>query len=789
MLSRFREHKESSPEHLPLTDSKIKSLPVKHGDRIRRLMELTRSLKSSVGHQCDIELPRIVILGDPLAQQTSLLECVTGVKIPREFEHDQRAPIEFRMINVMEVDWSCQVKIRYDYTSQNFKQSPEHVEETNFGEMISEPSKVEGALREAHSYLLREHAATAPRSSNLEAASGTATNKLILSKRAFCKNVVCLEIRGRAVVDLTLVTLPNFIQSHSNRALQDFVLSDYLETNCYVVLLTHGLDRLQVHPAFGLAQRVDPTGNRIIGLFNCLDAAQVAQSSPTANLTRVIQSGFRAFRSGSVTKAPPYLPSKPGDSLSRQRSNKSIRAPRAAWKVMRWQNPYFSEATFESTFDDSELVIFFGEIFSELLQESIPKLLGITSQIYSLSSPMTTATKKTGDDTNDSSFCHVYTTCFKDINRLVTSTIAGEELGDEIEAIYEGLGYRAFSDLPLFVPVPRQEDDLPAFKQLTELADMSLYPEAYRTTDPKKIDIRSRRPRIYLADVQDHLSHMKSLNHPKLSGIGHAFCQKTPLMDLPISKWKSHAHDALSQVFQLLQDAVNRIIDQRCSKTPSFQPRIRKLVYLRLDDIFSAAKKSLQTVLEFELVPYTQSLRRLLEIRAGLMEKYHLSCHLLNVGKEKGSPKLTKRGGIYQSASGNKAVSLENRGSPSLDKTDPKLKGWDVEVNACAEASAYLDLALSNLLETTSKIIERELLEELETCDPAQFSPALETEVVEMTASSDPDDHQSPKSPGTSLLHRSNLDPPSKVLNLVGEIQNIIQDETEELLLLDPFQC
>lgn len=661
------------------------------------------------------------------------------------------------------------------------------MEETNFGEMINDPSTVEGALREAHSYLLREHAATAPQSSNLEAASG-GTNTSILSKRAFCKNVVCLEIRGRTVVDLTLITLPNFIQSHSNRALQDFLLSDYLETNCYVVLLTHGLDRLQVHPAFGLAQRADPTGNRIIGLFNCLDAAQAAQSSPTANLTRVIQSGFRAFRSGSVTKAPSCLPLKSSDSLSRQRSNKSIRAPRAAWKVMRWQNPYYSEATFESTFDDPELAIFFGEIFSELLQLSIPKLLGITSQIYSLSSPINTVTKKTGDDANDSSFCRVYTTCVKDINRLVTSTIAGEELGDEIEAIYEALGCRAFSDLPLFVPVPRQEDDLPAFKQLTELADMSLYPEAYRTTDPKKIDIRSRRPRVYLTDVQDHLTHMKSLNPLKSSGSAHAFCQKTPLMDLPISKWKSHAHDALSQVFRLLHDAANRIIDQRCSKTPSLQPRISKLINLRLNDIFSAAQKSLQTVLESELVPYTQSLRKLLEIRAGLIEKYHLCCHLLNVGKEKSSPKLTKRGGMYQPASGNKAVSLENRGSPSLDKSDPKLKGWDVEVNACAEASAYLDLALSNLLETTSKIIERELLEEIETCDLAQFSPALETEVVEMITTSDPD-HQSPKSLATSLLHRSNLDPPSKVLDLVGEIQNIIQDETEELLLLDPFQC
>ncbi|OAV90520.1 hypothetical protein, variant [Puccinia triticina 1-1 BBBD Race 1] len=746
---------------LQLSTQQLEELPVKHADRIRRLMELTRSLKSSMGHQCDIELPKIVVLGGPLTKQNSLLECITGVELPREFEHDQRAPIEFRLINTIETDWGCRVKIRYDYTRQNYKQIPEHVEEITFGEMISDPKKVEGALREAHSYLLdSDRCVTASRGSHPETASG-GTEKSIQSGCPFSKNVICLETRGRSVVDLTLVTLPNFTRIHSNRALQDFVVSDYLETNCCIVLLINGSDRPQVHPDFGLAQQVDPMGSRIIGLFSCPDVAEVAHSSSTANLTRAIQSGFRALRSGSVTKGPSYSPSKPDASLARQISNRSIRGTTTAWKAMRWQDPFFSEVKFASTFDGSELVIFFGEIFSELLQQSIPRLLGITSQIYTLQSPMNIAPAKPGDDIRDRSFYQVYATCATEINRFVARTIAGEELGSEIEEVYEELGSRAFSDLPLFVPVPRREDDLPAFKQLSELADMNLYPEAYRTTDPQKIDIRSRRPRVYLKEVQDYLRHMKSVNCPGSPGAVHPFCEKTPLMDLPILKWKSHAHDALSQVFRLLQGAIDRIINQRCTRTPSFQPKISEFIYLRLNDIFSEAQKSLDTTLEFELVPYTQCLQQLLTLRASILETYQLSCHLLDRGEEKRTPDLTKRGAMHQPGLRNGWMSFESRGAASLERSKPKLNGWEVEVNACAEASAYLDLALRNLLEITSMTIEKELLDEMDTCDLAKFS----------------------------LSTPSNPAPPSAVLHLVGEIQNIIQDETEELLLLDPFQC
>ncbi|POV96241.1 hypothetical protein PSHT_15256 [Puccinia striiformis] len=741
MLSRFRDpYRETRPE--PVSND-LKSPPVKSAERFRRLVELTDSLKSSVGHRCDLKLPKIVILGGPLVKQIPLLECITGVKVPQEFEHNQRAPIEFRLINTIEADWYCQVKIIHG-TLKNSQQDPAHVED--FGEMIRDPSKVEGALREAHSHLLRrECSAIGSRTNHVEVVSGGTENS---SQRihSFSKNVICLEIQGRSVVDLTLVTLPV--------TLHQFILDDHLATNCCIVLLTPESARLQAHQAFDLVQKVDPKGHRTIVWL---------QSFP-----------IRLWGKSSLPS-----PSKPNDPVSRQGSFKSTRAPMAAWKVMRWQGPLFSEAVLEGAYDDPELVTYLGELFSELLNHSMSKLLGITSEIYSSPSSINSTSPEADENTRENEFSYAYAACAAEINDLATSTIIGDELGGEIEAIYELLGYRAFVDVPMFVPLPRKEDDHPAFKQLSELADTSLYPPAHQTTEPQMTDIRSRRPKVYLTEVQAHMKR-------KSSGNSHPFSEKTPLMDLPMVKWKSCAHDALSQVIRLLEDTVDMIIEQHCARNPSFQPKIKELVYSRLAVVFSAARESLHKALESELVPYTQSLQKLLGMRASLLETYHLSHHLLDRGDVKRGPVLTKKGDRHMPAtSPTSFMPLESRGTFQVEKSQPKTNGWDAEVNACAEAAAYLNVALRNLLETTSMIIERDLLEEVATCDLAQYPFTLDDELEDLVIN--PDLDQDSRVPRTSPYPRGNFAPSSQVLHLVGEIQNIIQDEQEELLLDDPF--
>ncbi|KAI9631521.1 hypothetical protein KEM48_014270 [Puccinia striiformis f. sp. tritici PST-130] len=323
----------------------------------------------------------------------------------------------------------------YNRGQSSTGQDPAHVED--FGEMIRDPSKVEGALREAHSHLLRH-----PRA-----------------------------LSGR----LTLVTLPNFEPILSNQALHQFILDDHLATNCCIVLLTPESARLQAHQAFDLVQKVDPKGHRTIGLLSCADAAEAAQSSSTANISRAVQSGFRAFRSGSGGKAH-YLHPRSQTIRFRGREASSHSSSDGSMESDEWQGPLFSEAVLEGAYDDPEL----GNEFS-----------------------------------------YAYAACAAEINDLATSTIIGDELGGEIEAIYELLGYRAFVDVPMFVPLPRKEDDHPAFKQLSELADTSLYPPAHQTTEPQMTDIRSRRPKVYLTEVQAHMKR-------KSSGNSHPFSEKTP---------------------------------------------------------------------------------------------------------------------------------------------------------------------------------------------------------------------------------------------------------------------
>jgi hypothetical protein len=85
-------------------------------------------------------------------------------------------------------------------------------------------------------------------------------------------------------------------------------------------------------------------------------------------------------------------------------------------------------------------------------------------------------------------------------------------------------------------------------------------------------------------------------------------------------------------------------------------------------------------------------------------------------------------------------------------------------------------------VDTTALVIEEALLDKVDNCDLAQL-PSLETELMELVSDSDPRSLRTSQHSGSSLVT------PSTVVHLVEEINNLIQDETEELLLLQPFQC
>jgi len=106
-------------------------------------------------------------------------------------------------------DWSCQVSLRKEYDANDKKLiCPE---ETKFGNIITSQSNVEMIARRAQKALLNPES----KSENyfnwdfkdLSYEEDAASNDL-----KFTKNVVCLEIKGPKVPNLSLIDLPGIIR-------------------------------------------------------------------------------------------------------------------------------------------------------------------------------------------------------------------------------------------------------------------------------------------------------------------------------------------------------------------------------------------------------------------------------------------------------------------------------------------------------------------------------------------------------------------------------------------------
>lgn len=98
--------------------------------------------------------------------------------------------------------WSCQVLIRWEYATNGSRRGI--VTETPFGLPISDPSKVELALRRAQAAVLNPALPSKKFLSQNEDSLKSLTGKTL----EFSRNVICLDISGSELTDLSFIDMP-----------------------------------------------------------------------------------------------------------------------------------------------------------------------------------------------------------------------------------------------------------------------------------------------------------------------------------------------------------------------------------------------------------------------------------------------------------------------------------------------------------------------------------------------------------------------------------------------------
>ena len=117
-----------------------------------------------------------------------------------------------------EGEWSCQIKIRWEYEeSGKDNKRLEEVKEVQFGPLLTDKSQVEPMLRRAQAAVLNPHISEEKfvemGEEKLKASKVDGRKSLL-----FSRNVVCIELTGPELVDLSFVDLPGELVPRSPSA-------------------------------------------------------------------------------------------------------------------------------------------------------------------------------------------------------------------------------------------------------------------------------------------------------------------------------------------------------------------------------------------------------------------------------------------------------------------------------------------------------------------------------------------------------------------------------------------
>ncbi|CAG8781456.1 18669_t:CDS:2, partial [Acaulospora morrowiae] len=211
----------------------------------------------------------------------SLLEAISGVQLPRSDGTCTRCVMELRLAESQE-PWQCQVSLRREYDEDGKTPLP-RTTETKFGNSIDDPKDVELMARRAQKALLNP-------SNNSDQYIDwifNDDNDADTNSLKFTKNVVCLEIKGNDVPNLSLIDLPGIIHHTEKVEDEKFVklikdlAESYIKREASVIIATISCkDEIENQEIVSLARTVDPSGLRTLGVLTKPDMIEQGTHEP-----------------------------------------------------------------------------------------------------------------------------------------------------------------------------------------------------------------------------------------------------------------------------------------------------------------------------------------------------------------------------------------------------------------------------------------------------------------------------------------------------------------------------
>ncbi|XP_065505463.1 interferon-induced GTP-binding protein Mx-like [Caloenas nicobarica] len=355
-------------------------------ERIRPCIDLVDSLRA-LGIEKDLALPAIAVIGDQSSGKSSVLEALSGIALPRGNGIVTRCPLELKLKRIP-ADQAWKGKISY----------------RNISMEIHYASEVEKAIREAQNVV-----------------AGT--------KGAISGELISLEVRSPDVPDLTLIDLPGIarvavgdqpkdIGEQIKRLLKKII---GCKETLNLVVVPCNVD-IATTEALKMAQEVDPSGERTLGILTKPDLVDKGTEEAIVNIIRNL-----------------VIPLKKGYMIVKCRGQQDIHNKLTLAAAIQQERKFFeSHKHFSVLLEEERATIphLAEKLTNELVRHIIKTLPTLENQIREvLQKTFHDLQKYTrGTPTTESEKLIFLTELIKIFNQDISQTIRGEEqlFGNEI---------------------------------------------------------------------------------------------------------------------------------------------------------------------------------------------------------------------------------------------------------------------------------------------------------------------------------------------------------------------
>ncbi|KAJ7629835.1 P-loop containing nucleoside triphosphate hydrolase protein [Mycena rosella] len=533
----------------------------------KELLALMSQLRS-VGAQGDLDLPRITVIGNQSAGKSSVVEAISGIKVPRDTGTCTRCPLECRLSSSTNA-WSCRISIRLEFDDAG--RPLQEVAEHRFIDMITDKNEVEVALRRAQLAVLNPSVSFAQilGMSPEDLRNGIPGSEPLL----FSRNVICVDLEG----------IIQNAEAEIVQLVEEMVVS-HIKGNCLILVALPMTDDIENQKALRLAGQQDPEGRRTIGVLTKPD--MLSSGSKVRDLwLDVIEGRKHQLLHG-------YYCTRQPDDDERSRNITPAQARRAEGHFFATTTPW-STSTYKERFGTDNLVSTLSTLLVQIINDRLPfirqmandRMEACRRELASLPD------KIVGEPATH--MLNLFTAFCTDIRGYVEGQSDMSSLLHDRNAAFAAFKLVINNTQPHFIArVPGQPGTHTEF---------TFEPSAAAT------DLIATQKSVFLTDIRLHIA--KSITRELPGNI--PFSAKKSLICAFQSTWLRLAADCFDSVKHAMLALLMRCIDDKFGRYELLQARMKSFITELAGKYYESCGSFLIAILEVEQMPFTMNDRYL----------------------------------------------------------------------------------------------------------------------------------------------------------------------------------